>query len=299
MDNRHSITSLGGNEAGTASSDVSRNPFVYDAIDFDKRVEEAMQHWRVPGLAFAVIDHHTITSHGYGVASLNGPMVTPRTVFDIASMSKSFTAAAMALLVQDSKSEQSKESGKDKKVDWTTPVNDLMPEFVFSDETMTREVSVEDILSHRTGLPGHDYSVYGVRSAHPDTPADVMRNMRNLPSSHPIRTTYQYNNLQYTCAAHMVETLSGTPFEEILRKKFWEPLGMNRTWLGVESVPEEEKDNTAQGYLWVKESGEVVALSHNPEPENIGRFYPFAFIIRTFLQFYFTFGSVGRAEHSC
>lgn len=112
----------------------------------------------IPGLAIAVIDRHHIISQGYGVASLNpnnsanngndtGSVdITPKTLFDCASMSKSFTAAAMALLVEDEKLPN---------VQYQTPVSKLCREFVFENEFATENISVEDVLSHRTGVPGY------------------------------------------------------------------------------------------------------------------------------------------------
>ena len=137
--------------------DGIRNPFTsqHHATAFDTRVEDAMAHWRVPGLAISIVNRHELSSRGYGVQTLGGEDVTPKTVFDIASMSKSFTAAGMALLVQNEiEREKDGEEGKNK-VDWGSKVNDLIPEFVFQDERYTREVTVEDILSHRSGIPGY------------------------------------------------------------------------------------------------------------------------------------------------
>jgi CubicO group peptidase (beta-lactamase class C family) len=149
------------------SNDPHRNPFADDAsnAEFDKRVADAMAYWHVPGLAVAIIDNHHVTCRGYGVARLSsdeqrnesgdgtqsrigegGAFVTPKTLFNCASMSKSFTAAAMALLVEDDERVE---------VKWQTPVSKLCEDFVFAEEAMTKEITVEDILCHRTGLSGY------------------------------------------------------------------------------------------------------------------------------------------------
>ena len=142
------------------SNDSRRNPFVTEtsASEFNKRVEDAMAYWHVPGLALAIIDDNHIACRGYGSARLEQSLgkkehsqggqeipVTPKTLFNCASMSKSFTAAAMALLVEDKEM---------KDVEWRTPVSRLCEDFVFADETMTEAISVEDVLCHRSGLPG-------------------------------------------------------------------------------------------------------------------------------------------------
>ncbi|KAL1612752.1 hypothetical protein SLS60_000981 [Paraconiothyrium brasiliense] len=250
------------------AGDASRNPFTSDSHGeaFIIKVQEALRHWRVPGLALAIVDHHTITSHGYGSSRWgdDAPDVTPATIFDIASMSKSFTASSMALLVQDEEDE------KLNNVKWETPVSRLDVDLRFKDDEMTRGITVEDILSHRTGLPGHEESVKGVNHPHPDTLASVVGNMRNLPFAYPIRTKYEYNNLLYSCAAHLVEKLSGSSFPSYLKTNFWDRLDMSRTWLGPDNVPSTEAQYIAVGSIYSTEKKEVLELPHIPEPEGFG-----------------------------
>ncbi|KAJ4292732.1 hypothetical protein N0V90_009395 [Kalmusia sp. IMI 367209] len=167
----------------------------------------------------------------------------------------------MALLVQDDEM---------KEVQWNTPVSKLAPDFVLESEEMTKSVSVEDILSHRSGIPCHDESTLGVNAGTPDTPASVMRNMRNLPFKQPLRTKHQYCNIMYTCAAHTVSLLSNTPFQDFLRNRFWRPLGMDRTFLGLERIPSSEEPTFAQGYVWVEKKSENVPRPRLPEPESVG-----------------------------
>lgn len=262
---RHSRVSLDDTQSQFASN-ASRNPYHGRSQAFDDRVNEVLQHWRIPGVAIAVIDRHTITSHGYGVAHVgeNAPDVTPDTVFEIASMSKSFTAAAMALLVQNDT-----DNGM-KSIKWQTPVATLDPEFRFADEIRTQEVSVEDILSHRTGLVGHDESLRGANHKNADTLSSVIRNMRNLSSAYPLRTTYEYNNLLYSCAAGLVETLTCTAFPTFLRQNFWDQLNMQHTWLGPDNVPPSEAPNVAIGSIYSSEKKQHISLPHTPEPEGFG-----------------------------
>jgi hypothetical protein len=103
-----------------------------------------------------------------------------------------------------------------------------------------------------------------------DTPATVTRNLRNLPFSRPFRTEEQYNNTLYTAASHVVSTISKTPFADFLSTSFWKPLAMNRTFLGVEAVPDAEHPTLAQGYVWLKEKKEYRAIPHNPDPAGVG-----------------------------
>ena len=107
-----------------------------------------MDKWHVPGLAVAVVQNEETVSRGFGKASLNPPKpCTSETLFDIASSSKSLTAASVALLIADDE--------KYPHVQWDATMSSLLPEdFVMSEEDYTANVTVEDVLSHRTGLPG-------------------------------------------------------------------------------------------------------------------------------------------------
>lgn len=121
----------------------------FKSQQFSQHVSDLMEEWHVAGLAIAVVQNETYASKGFGYADLSEPNpqpVTPDTVFDIASSSKSLTAAAVAFLVEDD------ENYPD--VKWNTPISKLLPEdFVMAQEEYTNGVTVEDILCHRTGLP--------------------------------------------------------------------------------------------------------------------------------------------------
>ena len=116
----------------------------FDSDEFTNHVLELLKEWNTPGVAVAIVQDEAVASRGYGQARLepSKPM-TPDTLLDIASSSKSLTAAATALLLDD-------HAWK-----WETPMSKLLPEdFVMSRKEYTEGVTVEDVLSHRTGLPG-------------------------------------------------------------------------------------------------------------------------------------------------
>lgn len=117
---------------------------------FSKHVSELMEEWLAPGLAISIVQEDVTASKGFGYAVLEGDEPTPTTgdtVFDIASSSKSMTAAAIALLVEDDDNYPH--------VKWDTPVYELLPDdFVMAKDEYTKSVTIEDMLSHRTGLPG-------------------------------------------------------------------------------------------------------------------------------------------------
>lgn len=120
---------------------------LFNSANFDNRVNQLLSEWHVPGLAVAVVQDEKVASKGFGKASLDPDKpVTPDTIFDIASCSKSLTAGAVSLLVEDDE--------RYSNVKWDAKMCELLPDdFVMSDETYTKDVTVEDILSHRSGLP--------------------------------------------------------------------------------------------------------------------------------------------------
>lgn len=123
---------------------------LFKSETFTKHVTELMEEWHAPGLAISLVQGDVTASKGFGYAILEGEDQAPTTgdtVWDIASSSKSMTAAAIALLVEDDENYPH--------VKWDTLVSELLPEdFVMSKDEYTKAVTVEDILSHRSGLPG-------------------------------------------------------------------------------------------------------------------------------------------------
>ncbi|KAK0126158.1 hypothetical protein ONS95_007776 [Cadophora gregata] len=231
--------------------------------EFDDLVSKTMRRWKVPGLSIAVIDNDTVLSKGYGYSRYPGKPVNPSTLFNAASMAKAFTATAVSLLVDDDE--------RFPHVKWTTAVASLIgDDFVLSDNR-TDQITVEDILSHRTGLPPCDDACYGINAKVSDTPKSVTRKLRHLPRSRPIRTTYQYSNVMFAVAAHLVETLTGQHLEDFLREKIWDPLKMNNTFYAGEDL--EQRQGTrdmATGYGYDKEKKEYFEIPWPVQPEGRG-----------------------------
>lgn len=122
---------------------------LFNGDKFAEHVDKILEEWHVPGIAIAVVQNDKISSRGFGKACLDPEKpVTPDTLFDIASCSKSLTAGAVALLVEDDE--------RYPDVKWDAKMSALLPDdFVMSADSFTKGVTVEDILSHRTGLPGY------------------------------------------------------------------------------------------------------------------------------------------------
>jgi CubicO group peptidase (beta-lactamase class C family) len=202
------------------------------------------------------------TSQGYGVAHLDGAPCTADTLFDCASTSKSFTAACVALLVDD-------EAYPD--VQWRTPVSKLLDDFICPDPYLTANITIEDILSHRTGEPGHDDALFGTKAAEPDNAKSITLKMRNLPFNKPLRTEYQYSNLMFSVATHLIETVTCESYPDFVRKRIWEPLGMTNTYHDTPAVEAgNAKARMAMGYHWDKEIKEYFEIPSYAQPEGQG-----------------------------
>src|SRR3981081_4226588 len=113
----------------------------------DELIQEAMEEWQVPGLALAVVregESDRLKAFGWRDVEAGLPM-TPDTQFILCSITKSFTALGLAMLVDDGR------------LDWTKPVREYLPDFRLHDAIATDRVTVQDLLCHRTGLPRHDW----------------------------------------------------------------------------------------------------------------------------------------------
>jgi CubicO group peptidase (beta-lactamase class C family) len=115
--------------------------------NLDNLVREAMDEWQVPGLALAVArDGEPDWVKAYGLRDVEASLpVTVDTQFILCSVTKSFTALGLAMLVDEGR------------LDWAKPVRDYLPEFRLHDAVATEGVTTTDLLCHRTGLPRHDW----------------------------------------------------------------------------------------------------------------------------------------------
>ena len=224
-------------------SNQNQGSSALDNAAFDKVVEAAIDFWHVPGMSVAVIDGDQISSKGYGYASLPDVPATPDTLYFTGSTTKAFTAAAVAKLIED----QTPVPG----LQWTTPINKLIREdFVLSDDHATTHTTIEDALSHRTGLAGHDL-IYGRPG---DTPSDVVARLRYLPLTREPRTTFQYCNVMFSVVTELLETMTGMKLEQIFWQKLWEPLGMISTSFYPSHLKRSMSD-LARGYWYPGDPG--------------------------------------------
>lgn len=207
----------------------------------DQFVEQEMKYWNIPGAAIAVCyKGEIIFEKGYGYRNLTTkePM-TPMTLGAIASCSKSFTSAVLASLVDEGL------------LDFDRPVVEYIPQFSLMDETATKEVTVRDMLYHRTGLAGHD-------AMWPDESidrAEFMHRLRYLKPNKPFRSATQYSNVIYSLLGHIAEEITGQTWEELVQTKIFEPLEMKKSCLTVADM--RKTDDYAVGYFERIRGGEL------------------------------------------
>ena len=214
-------------------------------------VEQGMRDWGVPGLALAVVkDDSVVFSRGFGVREIGKPApVDEHTAFAIASTTKAFTATAIAMLVDEGK------------VRWDDPVSLHLPGFRLADPGLAGELTVRDLLSHRTGLPTSDFLWYASGSS----TEEVMRRMRFLRPFAAPRSRYMYNNLAYMLAGQVVQSAAGMPWDEFVRGRILEPLGMRETLTGYAGLL--SRGNVATPHLEVDDT--VRAIPYR-DFDNIG-----------------------------
>ncbi|CAK1364292.1 hypothetical protein CB0940_07994 [Cercospora beticola] len=214
---------------------------------FDDLVEDLLTKWHLPGLRIAVVRGGETKSKGYGYARLPDVRATPDTLWFTGSTTKAFVATAAGRLVQN-------DSVPDFK--WSSRLSDLLPgEFVLSEEYQTLHTTLEDALSHRSGLPRHDTS-YGWGD---ETPKDIVKRLRYLPLTSEPRTRFQYCNIMFATVGVMLERHTGLQLESLLHDWIWKPLGMKSTTFSVQQAI--GSGDLAAGYYW-DEDGET----YIPEP---------------------------------
>lgn len=212
-----------------------------------KFVVEQLAAWEVPGCAVAAVHNgEVVLAGGWGRRDLeSGLPVTKDTLFAIGSTTKAFTASTAGALADDGL------------LEWDRPVRDYVPGLRLHDPVVTERLTITDLLSHRSGLPRHDL----VHLGHPGlSREDVVRRLRFLPLSKDLREAFQYCNLGYMLAGHVVEVLSGTPWEDVLRSRLLTPLGMSRSNLSVEDMLADPDHATA----YERRKGAVVQVPVRP-----------------------------------
>ncbi|KAG2063760.1 beta-lactamase transpeptidase-like protein [Suillus decipiens] len=206
--------SLGVNNGQVITSELSNS------------IQETLDLWNITGLSVAVVSKYGEPEfHLWGNMTEDGDKTTEDTLFHIASVSKAFCATALGILMDDY------DHGKNvtplppalSEFNWHTLVQDILPgEWQLMDEWASKKANMKDILSHVSGLPGHDFS-YGPHDSLKD---DVLR-MRYLRPAFELREQWSYNNKMFIAVAHIIETYSAQTYTSFVEDRIFTPLGMS------------------------------------------------------------------------
>lgn len=187
-------------------------------VDLEARIQAGMQTDGLPGMAVAIVeDGKPVFAKGFGVRRLGAfEPIDADTLFVIGSTTKAFTAAALAVLVDQGK------------IGWDDKVIDHLPGFQMYDPWVTREITIRDLLVHRSGLGLGEGDLLFI----PNTTrsrADVVRAVRHLKPATSFRSGYAYDNVLYVVAGQLVEAVSGQRWEAFVQDHLFQPAGMTRS----------------------------------------------------------------------
>ena len=184
--------------------------------DLSTYVEKKMEEWKIPGMAIGIVQNDSVIFlKGFGFRDVDKKLpVTPQTLFGIASISKTFTAATVGILYDEGT------------LGWNTPIINYLPDFRLCDEYATFHANIRDLLSHRAGLPPYSDLMVEVW---PHEREEIYRRLRYLKPSASFRQWYQYSNVSFVIAGAIVGKLSGDTWENIVEKRLFKPLGMTHS----------------------------------------------------------------------
>jgi len=211
-------------------------------------VKSEMDQWHVPGLALALIkDGKVWMSEGFGTRdSKNKQRVTPDTLFAIGSSSKAFTATLVGIAVDEGK------------LKWDQPVKSYLPEFAMHDPFASERMTPTDLLSHDSGLPRHDLLWYNNQF----TRKELFDRLKYLEPNKDFREVFQYQNLMFMTAGYLTGEVEGSSWEDLVRQKIFQPLGMASTNV---SVTESQKTSDyALPYRYADNDPEKTELKEIP-----------------------------------
>jgi CubicO group peptidase (beta-lactamase class C family) len=205
--------------------------------EIDALAKKTLSEWDIPGLALAIVHKgKPIVVAGYGVKE-RGKLdaVDENTLFQICSLSKAFTATLIAELVEEGK------------LSWERPIREYDPAFQLKDQVAKEQMTLRDLLSHRTGLPGISTPCWRLWWKTGRSTDELLSRMGKLDPAHPFRSHFTYTNMAYVEAGRVAEKVTGKPFEQLLNEKIFSPLGMTRTSLSFELLSKDP--NAALAYL--------------------------------------------------
>lgn len=205
--------------------------------ELDKLVDYSIKTFNVPGMALGVVkDGKLVYANGRGFRNIaKNQRVDENTLFSIASNSKSFTSASLAILVDRGK------------ISWDDKVIKYIPEFKMYNDYVTQEFTIRDLLTHRSGLGLGAGDLMLFPYVNDFTVSDIIHNLSFLKPTSSFRTKYDYDNLLYIVAAEVVKRVSGISWTDFVEKNIMKPLKMNSSAASFTTV--KDTSNIAVPYM--------------------------------------------------
>ena len=212
--------------------------------EIDAYAEKTRLEWNVPGIAVAIVkDDKVVFAKGYGVREMGKTeKVDENTLFAIASNSKAFTTASLAILIDE------------KKLNWDDKVMNYLPEFQLYNPYVTSELTIRDLVSHRSGLDTFSGDLLWYETNYNSD--EILRRVRFLKPKSSFRSQFGYQNLMFIAAGRIVEKVSGKTWSQFVTERILTPLGMSRTTTSVKNL----KDNFSMPH---NESGGALRVLHS------------------------------------
>jgi CubicO group peptidase (beta-lactamase class C family) len=212
----------------------------------DTAFERVLKTWYGAGFAVAIVEKDKVVyAKGFGYKDYENKIpVDANTLFAIGSCTKAFTSTMLGFLQADNK------------VSFDKPVREYLPTLQFYNDQMNSKIIVRDLMSHRTGLPRHDYSWYGFPSGSRDS---LLKRIQYQEPSFDIRAKWQYNNFMFLLQGMIAEKLTGKSWEDNIREKIFKPLGMNKTNFSVKDLA---KDADASVGYYVKKDSVIKKMDY-------------------------------------
>ena len=186
--------------------------------DLDSFVERLRTQFEVPGISLTIVkDGKILLAKGFGIKRMGSPeKVDDGTVFAIASNTKAFTATALGMLVEEGK------------IKWDDPVIYYLPWFRLSSPFVTAELTVRDLLVHRSGLGlgAGDLLLWPATNL---KQREIVQHLANVPLATSFRSRYAYDNVLYLVAGELIEAVSGQEWHDFIRTRILDKLGMKET----------------------------------------------------------------------
>ncbi|MFS8082651.1 MAG: serine hydrolase [Ginsengibacter sp.] len=221
---------------------------------FDKEMEKNLKDWNMPGVGVGIVKNGKLVFvKGYGYRDYDKKLpITGNTLFQIASNTKLFTSTSIGLLVDEGK------------LDWDKPVKTFVPSIQFYNNELNNNITIRDMLSHRTGVTRHDLIWYKSDFNR----AELFEKLKYLEPIQPLRQGFLYNNLMYAAAGQIIYLLEGKRWEDFVQERLLTPLKMNHTVFNITDM--QKQSDFFVPYNERRDTTILYKIDYNNETDGLG-----------------------------